>query len=146
MTVQEAQDFLESEYFYLFNGPYAILKVLNRRAIVFTSPAGNAQVINLESQGISIIEAIALAGGGGKNGNAADIKVIRKVGNKQEVYHLDLSKIEGIRYANMSVEAGDIIYIQQTRQLGREITSDVQPYVTIISAFSIAFGVFSRVF
>ncbi len=145
MTLQEAQDFLENAYFYQFNGPYAVLKVLNRRAIVFKAPAGTGQVIELQNQGISIIEAIALAGGGGKNGDASDIKIIRKVGEKQEVYHLDLSKIDGIRYANMSVEAGDIIYIQPTRQLGKEITTDIQPYVTILSAFAIVIGVFTRV-
>jgi polysaccharide export outer membrane protein len=146
MTLREVQDFLEAEYNYQFNNPYAIVKVLNRRALVFNAPVGNGQVINLANQGISIIEAIALAGGGGKNGDVSNIKVIRKVEGKQQVYHIDLSRIEGIKYANMSVEAGDIIYIQPTRQLGKEITSDIQPYVTIISALSIAYGVFARVF
>ncbi len=146
MTLLQTQDFLEAEYNYQFNGPYAIVKVLNRRAIVFTAPAGNGQVINLENQGISIIEAIALAGGGGKNGNVGNIKVIRKIENVQEVYHIDLSKIDGIKYANMSVEAGDIIYVQPTKQLGREITSDIQPYVSILSGISLIYGIFTRVF
>jgi polysaccharide export outer membrane protein len=146
MTLLQAQDFLEAEYFYQFNGPYAIVKVLNRRAIVFSAPAGNGQVIALDNQGISIIEAIALAGGGGKNGNVSKIKVIRKIENKQEVYLIDLSKIEGIRYSNMSVEAGDIIYVEPTKQLGREITADIQPYVSILSGLSIIYGIFTRVF
>lgn len=146
MTIAEAQDFLEAEFDSQFNDPYVIVKVLNRRAIVFTAPAGSGSVIVLQNQGISIIEAIAMAGGLGKNGRADDIKVIRKVGKEQEVYHIDLSKIDGIKYANMSVEAGDIIYVQQTRQLGKEITTDIQPYVAIISAFSLAASFFAVFF
>ncbi|MBL0316278.1 MAG: polysaccharide biosynthesis/export family protein [Flavobacteriales bacterium] len=146
LTVQQAQDFLEEQYTYQFNKPYAVMKVLNRRAIVFNAPAGNGTVIPLDNEGMSIIEAIAIAGGGGKNGDVSNIKVIRKVAQKQEVYHIDLSTIDGIKYANMSVEAGDIIYVTPTRQLGREIIADVQPYVTIMSGLSIVYGVFSRVF
>jgi polysaccharide biosynthesis/export protein len=145
MTVGQAQDFVEDSYEYQFNGPYVVMKVLNRRAIVFTSPAGSGTVIDLANQGISVIEAIALAGGLGDNGDASDIKIIRKVGTKQEVYLVDLSKIEGIKYANMAVEAGDIIYVQQTRQLGKEIVQDVQPYVALLSALSLALAVALRV-
>lgn len=145
-TIKEAQDLLEGLYESQFNKPYVIVKVLNRRAIVFNAPPGSGTVIQLEHQGISVIEAIAKAGGGGKNGDVSNIKLIRRVGTEQEVYFIDLSKIEGIKYANMSVESGDIIYIQPTRQLGKEITSDIQPYVSIVSALSLAYAVFARIF
>jgi polysaccharide export outer membrane protein len=146
MTIREAQEFLEEAFTYQFNRPYAVMKVLNRRAMVFNAPVGSGVVITLNYEGISIIEAIALAGGGGKNGDVSNIKVIRRVEQKQEVYHIDLSTIDGIKYANMSVEAGDIIYVQPTRQLGREIITDVQPYVTLMSSIAIVYGVFARVF
>lgn len=145
-TIKEAQDLLEGLYESQFNKPYVIVKVLNRRAIVFNSPPGSGTVIQLEHQGISVIEAIAKAGGGGKNGDVSNIKLIRRVGTEQQVYFIDLSKIEGIKYANMSVESGDIIYIQPTRQLGKEITSDIQPYVSIVSALSLAYAVFAKIF
>jgi len=144
MTVREAQDFIEDLYEPQFNGPYVVMKVLNRRAIVFTSPAGSAKVINLTNEGVSVIEAIALAGGLGDNGDAADIKIIRKINNTQEVYKIDLSQIEGIKYANLAVEAGDIIYVQQTRQLGKAIFQEVQPYIAIFSAISLAVAVAMR--
>lgn len=146
LTVQEAQDFIEDSYEFQFNGPYVVLKVMNRRAIMFTSPAGNGKVIDLRNEGISIIEALALAGGPGNNGDVSDIKVIRKVGGKQEVYLIDLSTIDGIKYANMAVEAGDIIYVQQTRQLGGEIVQDVQPYIALLSSVTLAIALFSRIF
>jgi polysaccharide export outer membrane protein len=145
-TVQEAQDFIEDSYEFQFNGPYVVLKVLNRRAIVFTAPAGTGKVIDLSNEGISVVEALALAGGSGNNGDVSNIKVIRKVENQQEVYQIDLSKIEGIKYANMAVEAGDIIYVQQTRQLGGQIVQDIQPYLALLTSVTLAFAVFSRIF
>jgi|694.fasta_scaffold07452_6 polysaccharide export outer membrane protein len=145
MTVQEAQDFIEDSYEFQFNGPYVVLKVMNRRAILFTSPAGNGKVVDLTNEGISIIEVLALGGGPGNNGDVSDIKVIRKVDGKQQVYHIDLSTIDGIRYANMAVEAGDIIYVQQTRQLGGEIVQDIQPYFLLVSSITLALALL-RVF
>lgn len=146
LTVQEAQDFIEDAYEFQFNGPYVVLKVMNRRAIMFTSPAGSGKVIDLSNEGISVIEALALAGGSGNNGDVSDIKIIRSVGNEQEVYKIDLSTIDGIKYSNMAVEAGDIIYVQQTRQLGGQIVQDIQPYLALVSSITLAFAVFSRIF
>jgi hypothetical protein len=48
-------------------------------------------------------------------------------------YHIDLSTIDGIRYADMSVEAGDIIYVQSRKRLGQQISVEIRSYVFLVS-------------
>jgi polysaccharide export outer membrane protein len=145
-TIKQLQDYLEELYAFQFKNPYAIVKVLNRRCIVFVGNGAQGTVVALENNGISIIEAIALAGGGQNYANVSKIKLIRKVNNEQQVYQIDLSTIEGIKYANLSVQAGDIIHISQEPQVGREILQDIQPFTSIISSLVLTYGILARIF
>jgi len=143
LTVKEAQDLLEEKYDAHFNHPFAVLRILNRRAIMFTAPAGTGQVIELVNPGTNIIEALAIAGGIGQNADASEIMVIRKMGAERKVYMIDLSTIDGIRYANMAVESNDIIYVKSTTRYGAAIKSDVQPWVFLLTSLTATLTVLS---
>ncbi len=145
-SIKELQDYLEELYSFQFNNPYAIVRVLNRRCIIFTGNGARGVVVPLENNGISVIEAIALAGGGQDMADISQVKLIRKIGEEQNVYLIDLSTIDGIKYANMSVQAGDIIYIVPTPQVGREILQDVAPFTSVISSLVITYGILARLF
>ena len=54
-NISEAQQFIEDLYAHQFNRPYVQLKVLNRRAMIFTSPAGSGSVLELENVSISVV-------------------------------------------------------------------------------------------
>ena len=134
LNVAEAQDFIEDLYTPQFNRPYVQLKVMNRRAIIFTSPAGDGQVLQLEAESISVIEALAKSGGIGQYAEADNIKLFRKTESGERLsYHIDLSTIDGIRYADMSVEAGDIIYVQSRKRIGQQISTEVRSWVFLLS-------------
>lgn len=145
-TIQELQTYLEQLYAFQFNEPMVILKIVNRRCLVFNGTGGQGAVIPLSNIGISVIEAVALAGGIGARGDASQIKIIREVNSKQEVYMIDLSTIEGIKYANMSVQSGDIIYVQPNPNLAREALNDIQPIVGVLSGIAVIYGIFARLF
>jgi polysaccharide export outer membrane protein len=134
LTIAEAQEYIEDLYSPQLNSQYVQLKVMNRRAIVFTSPAGDGQVLPLGAESISVIEAIAKSGGVGQNAEADNIKLFRKSETGERLtYHIDLSTIDGIRYADMSVEAGDIIYVQSRKRLGQQISVEIRSYVFLVS-------------
>lgn len=146
-TIRELQNHLEELYSFQFNNPMALVRVVNRRCIVFNGSAGGkADVIPLTNVGMSVIEAIAMAGGIGPRGKASRVKLIRMVNGKQEVYLLDLSTIEGIKYANMSVEADDIIYVEPNPNIPREVLTDVQPVVGVLSSLALTYAIFARIF
>lgn len=146
MTIRESQDYLSEVFEERYNDTFVIVKTENRRIMVYNGSNSSGQVITLGYNGISIIEAITMASGIGSSGDASKIKLIRKKGEKHEVYEIDLSKIEGIKYANTAVESGDIIYVQPTPRLGREILENIQPIVTLISSVSLIYLAFTRLF
>ncbi|MFM7731081.1 MAG: polysaccharide biosynthesis/export family protein, partial [Flavobacteriales bacterium] len=143
LTVKEAQDFLEVKYNEHFNKSFAVLRILNRRAIMFTAPAGTGQVIELVNPGTNVIEALAIAGGIGQNADASEIMLIRKIGNERKIYMIDLSTIDGIRYANMAVESNDIIYVKSITRYGAAIRNDVQPWVFLLTSITATLSVLS---
>jgi polysaccharide biosynthesis/export protein len=144
MTIIEAQDFLESLYKVQFNNPYCMVKAMNRRIMVFPGSGGAAAVIPLVNPNVSVIEALALAGGLADRGNASKVKLIRMVDGDQKVYLMNLATIEGIRYANMAVQAGDIVYVDPTPSIGVEIVKDLQPLLTLLTAAAIVFTLATR--
>lgn len=146
LTIPETQKYLSELYESRYNDTFVLVRVENRRALVYAGNNSRGEVVPLTGNGISIIEAITLAGGLGANADAGKVRLFRKKDGEYKVYQIDLSKIEGIKYANTAVESGDIIYVQPVPRLGREIVENIQPIVNIISSASIIYLAFSRIF
>lgn len=133
MTVREAETFLEEKYAAFYNKPYILLEVTNRRVIVFPGNEGAARVINLENENTTLIEALAAAGGIAQTGKAFKVKLIRGNLKNPEVYLIDLSTIDGIKQADLVLQANDIIYIEPQLRVGRDVMAEIMPYLTFIT-------------
>lgn len=143
LTIYEAQTMLEEKYRPLYNRPYALIQVTNNRVIVFPGSGGDATVIPLKNQNTSVIEALAFAGGIANRGNASKVKLIRPMKDRQEVYKMDLSTIEGIKYAGMTVQANDIIYVEPVPEIASEVLKDISPFVSLISGLALIYAILS---
>lgn len=141
-TVQEFQTYLESLFQERFVEPFCLVKVINRRVIVFNGNASVGEVILLENANMRLVEAIAAAGGLGGRANASKIKLIRKEDGKDKVFLVDLSTIEGLDYANMIVQNGDVIYVESTKNISREILTDTGPAVSILTSVLLLVSLF----
>lgn len=146
LTVIQLQDLLEQLYSFQFNAPYAKVKVLNRRIVVYNGAGGPGSVVPLGSNTVNLIEALALSGGLSPDANSTRIKLFRKVNGKQEAYIFDLSTIEGIRYSNFTVLGGDIIYVDSVPSIGKEALADVQPYVQLLTSIALTYAILARLF
>lgn len=142
LTVQEFQTYLESLFEARFVEPFCLVKVINRRVIVFNGNASVGEVILLENANMRLVEAIAAAGGLGGRANASKIKLIRKEDGKDKVFLVDLSTIEGLDYANMIVQNGDVIYVESTKNISREILTDTGPAVSILTSVLLLVSLF----
>ncbi len=143
MTIQEAQLHLEELYAEFYKKPFAQLQIVNNRAIVFSGEGGNARVVPLQNQNMTLIEVLAMAGGVAQRGNASKVKLIRRYDDKPyDVFMMDLSTIEGIQHANMIVQANDVIYVEPVPEIAREILQDISPIVTIISNLALIYAIF----
>ena len=79
------------------------------------------------------MEALALAGGITNRGQSKKIKIMRQFPDGRKVYEVDLSTLEGLKYADMIVQSNDYIYIEPMRQISRELLQEIGPIISIIS-------------
>lgn len=135
MTIREAEQYLEDMYSTYYVDPFVLLRVTNRRCIVFPGDPGNAKVLALQNN-TTVFEAIAQVGGISANGKANNIKLIRQTDDpsKPKVYRLDLSKIENVQQGNIVVQANDIIYVEPRKRLASRTLQEVTPVLSLISA------------
>lgn len=133
MTVREAENFLEDKYSAFYNKPFVLMEVTNRRVIIFPGSPGAARVISLQNANTTLFEALAVAGGISASGKAYKIKLIRGDLKKPEVYLIDLSTIEGMKQADMTMQANDIIYIEPQLRVEKEVMAEVLPYLSFIT-------------
>ena len=135
-TIYEAESYLEELYSKFYVDPYINLRVSSRRVIVFPGTGSTAQVVPLQFNNTTLIEALALVGGIALNSRANRIKLIRNNNGKQEVYLIDLSTIDGINDGTMILQSNDIIYVEPNPNYGREILQDITPILSIITSFT----------
>jgi len=125
LTIIEAQEKLSELYAVNYIDPYIQVEVTNRRVIVFPGSGGDAKVVPITNNNTTLMEAIALAGGITERGRSKKVKVMRQTKEGREVYQIDLSTLDGLKYADMIVQSNDYIYVEPTKQLSREFMKEV---------------------
>ncbi|MDD2412239.1 MAG: polysaccharide biosynthesis/export family protein [Bacteroidales bacterium] len=142
MTEREAEKYLEGMYSEFLNHPFVQIRVNNKRVIIFPGgDGGNAKVVNLENNQTSLFEALALAGGI-NDGRANKIKLIRGDLKNPQVYKIDLSTIEGMKEANLTIQANDIIIVEPRARVAQKILREITPYLTLVSTMLVIYGLF----
>lgn len=134
LTVQQLEDTLSNLYKREYQNPFVQARLTNQRVIVFPGTGGDAKVIPLQNSNTTLMEAIALAGGVAERGKASSIKLMRTNGTTRVVYVLDLSTIEGLKYADMIVQANDYIYVEPSERVGREVVQSTAPILSLLSS------------
>lgn len=132
--INELEDIIETRSQELFNEPFAILKVTNRRAFVFKG--SNAQVISLNESPTNLLEVIAKSGGIENELKAYKIKIIRGDLKQPEIIMVDLSTIEGLRSADLTVQSNDIIYIERRFRFATEVLSEITPILSLATSLT----------
>ncbi|MDA9863496.1 polysaccharide biosynthesis/export family protein [Flavobacteriales bacterium] len=136
LSIDEAETFLEDEYSKNYVNPLALIEVTNQRVLVFPGEAGVASVVPLVNPNTSLLEVLALSGGIRGRGDARNVKLIRRSVSGQTIHQLDLSTIEGLKFANTTVQAGDIIYVEPLPQYAQEVLADIGPVLSLITTIS----------
>lgn len=142
MTLREAERFLETEYLQYYNRPFVKMQVTNHRVTIFPGGRGGASsVIYLENTNTNIFEALAMAGGIA-DGRANRIKVIRGSLSEPQVFLIDLSTLEGVKNADMIIQANDIIYVEPRERVPQRILENVTPYLSLVTTALLVYSLF----
>lgn len=143
LSIREAQSKLEEMYSVYYNEPFVMLQVQNNRVIISPGAGGTAQVITLVNANTTLMEALAMAGGVNARGNSSKIKLLRenRETGEREVYLIDLSTIDGIKAADMIVQANDIVYVEPLPLIAREFVEEITPIVTLITTAALLIAI-----
>ena len=145
LTIAEAEDTLQNRFSEFYIKPFVLLNVSNRKIIFFASGEGSAKLVPIQGNTISLIEAIAQAGGIPKFGRAYSIKIFRGESKNPLVYKVDLSTLDGYKVGNIVLQSNDIVYIDARQGLARNLTQEIAPYLGLLTSLLLTVFYFSRV-
>lgn len=140
LTIRQAEMLLEERYAVYYQKPYVLLTVNNRRVVVFPGGGGDAKVVNLENNNTTLMEVLAKVGGIAKRGDARHVKLFRQDGDRRKVMEFDLSDIENLKYADVVMQADDVVYVQPTPEIARGILQEITPLVTLLTTTVLVVG------
>jgi polysaccharide export outer membrane protein len=136
-TIKEVEKLLEEKYSIYFNNPYVVVRVTNRRVYFFTGEGGSASIVSMQADNMTLIEALASAGGIAESGKAYKIKLIRGDLKNPKIFQIDLSTVEGMKAADLQLQSNDIIYIEPTRRVGEALLTQITPLVALLSTIAL---------
>lgn len=142
LTIREAEKMLEQKYSELYNKPFVLLNVTNKRVFLFTDGSNNAQVLSIENENFTLIEALAKSGGISSLSKAYKIKLIRGEINNPNVYLYNISTIEDMKEVNLVLQANDIIYVESRPKYASRVLAEILPYLSVISTGLLIYGLF----
>ena len=135
LTRLQLQKLLEEKYSVIYNDPFIVLNVTNRRAFVFIG-RGNAMVVPLPTENTTLIEVIALAGGLTNDSKARKVRVIRGDYSKPMIKRINLSTISGLKDADMIIQPYDLIVVEPTTQIAPELLRQITPVLTLATTIT----------
>jgi polysaccharide export outer membrane protein len=137
-NTREAELCLENIFSEFYVDPFVILRVNSKRIFLFSgNTGGEAAVVPLTYNNMSLFEVLAQSGGIGKSNSSKKIKIIRKTKDGIKIFNADLSTIEGINQGNMIMQSHDVIYVTPNINLIPELLEDINPILSFFSTISI---------
>lgn len=144
MEKDSAESYLEEQLGKYYQNPYVKLYITNRTVILFFEEGTNGMSIPIPEDGITLLDAIAAAGGLTENSKAYRIRLIRGDNRNPRVYNFNISSLAEFKKANFVLEANDIIYVDSRPRYVTKILSEIQPYLVLISSSVLVYSVFSK--
>ena len=91
-TIKEAELYLESLFSEFYVDPFIVLGVSTKRIFLFNGASGGeARVVNLLYNNMTLFEVLATAGGISNTNSSKSIKIIRKTNEGIKIFNADLS-------------------------------------------------------
>ena len=149
-TVEEIREQIEerllSEYFKQEANIFVTVKLAGIRYTTIGEIGAGSNVLYKER--VTIMEAIAYAGGISDVGNREDVKILRQYPHGEEVHHIDLTNLDAVKSEYYYIQPNDLIIVDPLPQksLGAGTTGieSFRTIGTVISLISTSILLFTR--
>ncbi len=143
-TLKQADSIIAEKFKAHYKEPFVVTQYTNKR--VFILGALGSRVIPLQNEDISLIEVLAIAGGGGQplGSNTGistnlfktnNIRIIRSYqSGTPSVQVVNLSTMQGLLKADLHIRPNDVIYIEPRRQFDLGNFQLIQVFASTVTA------------
>ena len=141
-TLEEAEEtILKKAEEFLIN-PFVIVKLANFQFTILgeVNVSGNFPVYK---EGLTIYDAIAMAGGINDFGNLTKIKIIRSENNNKKIHKIDLTSSDILTSDFFYLRNNDLIYVQPLKFKGFK-KSQSQLLLSALTTFAVLFNVYLK--
>ena len=142
MTKDSAEAILEQELAKYYQAPFVKITVTNRNVILFFDEGTKGNKIAIPEGGITLMEAIADAGGLTESSKSYKIKLIRGNNKNPEVYNFNIRSLEEFKKANFMLETNDIVYVDSRPKYATKFVKEISPYLTLITCITMVYSIF----
>ncbi len=139
-TIEQAEKFLENEYAQYMKNPFVLINVTNRRVFVFSAGAEKGDVVYMDNDNFTLIEALAKVGGISSFSKAYKIKLIRGDLNHPQVYIFDVRSLKNMKRANFVLQSNDIIYVEARPKYASRLLGELSPYISLLTSILFLYG------
>lgn len=143
MTRKQLEDLLEKKYSNVYNDPFIVLNVINRKAYVFMGLSG-ASVVTLPSERTTLIELLATVGGIPKGAKSNKIRIIRGDYQHPSVKKIDLSTIDGLKDADFVIQPNDLVVVDPTTKVVPAILTEITPVLSLVTTVLTFYLIFKK--
>jgi polysaccharide export outer membrane protein len=140
-SIREAEKSIEQRFTEFYNDPFVILKVLNRRVMVFPGTGGSGKVVELKNEKTTLIEVLAAAGGLTSTGKSKTIKIIRGDFRNPKIIRVNLQTLDAARNSDIRILANDIIYVEPVPRISQEVLVQLAPIVGIVTSLALLYQI-----
>ena len=124
---------LESRYKKYLTDPSLNLEVINKRIYVL-GEVKNPGVVQLDNEYMTVLQAIASAGGLTDAAQRDSVFIVNQDGHKNmRLRKVDLTSFSALQATNLTIKPNDIIYVQPNKWKSYRVASEdfTSPFVTI---------------
>jgi polysaccharide export outer membrane protein len=102
-------------------------------------------VIPLSNEGTTLAEVLAIAGGIRENAKSKEIRLFRQENGVRKIYEFDLSEINQLKHADITIQNRDILVINHHPRLAQNSLREVGPWLSILTSGLAIFSIFSKI-
>jgi polysaccharide export outer membrane protein len=144
LTLFEAQDSLEKKFSKFFVDPYCLIQIANSRFIFFSGAGSSSSVVSLPNYRCSLLEAITIGGGINPRGISSQVKVIRRIDGKDQIFLFDMSRIDALAYNEFYIQNGDIVYVEPRPLYASGFLGVISPIVSLATTIVLYLSILAR--
>ncbi len=144
LTANQVADSLAIKLKKTIQAPYVEVSITNQRVLLFNGK-GAGQVIPLSNEGTTLAEVLALGGGIKEYGKSNEIRLFRQENGVRKIYEFDLSEINQLKHADITIQNRDILVINHHPRLAQNSLREVGPWLSILTSGLAIFSIFSKI-